>query len=92
MQLSAGGELPVAVASSALPTGAATEATLATLNAKTAGNLVPTAFDEVALTYVPSGAGAGQIQTAVYKLATVTVKTLTMSYDGSDRLSGVVAS
>lgn len=82
----------VAVASSTLPSGAATEITLAALNAKTAGGLVPVAFDEVVLTYVPSGAGVGQVATATYKLATVTVKTLTMSYDGSDRLSGVVAS
>lgn len=59
---------------------------------KMSGSLVPVAFDEVALTYVPSGAGVGQVATAVYKLAASTVKTLTMSYDGSDRLSDVVAS
>jgi len=67
-------------------------AELAELNTKLGGSLTPVAFDEVALTYVPSGNGVGEIQTAVYKLATVTVKTLTLSYDGSNRLSGVVAS
>ena len=79
-----------------LPTGAATESTLSTLNtnvaARLTGSFVPTAFNEVALTYVTVGNGIGQIQTAVYKLSGSTVKTLTLSYDGSDRLSGVVAS
>lgn len=79
----------VVVSSSALPTGAATEATIA---ARLTGSLVPKAYDEIDLTYVPSGAGVGQIQTAVYKLATVTVKTVTITYDGSDRISTVVAS
>lgn len=84
--------VPISAASLPLPTGAATQATLSTLNVKTAGSLVPTAFDEVDLTYVVAGNGIGQIQTAVYKLAASTVKTLTLSYDGSDRLSSVVAS
>lgn len=74
----------------------AAEASLASIDsniaARLTGSLVPTAFDEIDLTYVPSGPGAGQIQTAVYKLASVTQKTLTLSYDGSDRLSSVVAS
>lgn len=65
---------------------------LAALNARTAGSLVPVKFDEVDLTYVPSGNGVGQIATAVYKLVGSTVKTLTLSYDGSNRLSSVVAS
>lgn len=86
----------VIVDSSALPTGAATEATLASaqavLSTRLAGSFVPSAYDSVALTYVPSGNGVGQVQTAVYKLATTTVKTLTLSYDSSNRLSGVVAS
>lgn len=79
--------------------GGATEVTLDAvltqiqeINAKTAGSLAPVEFDEQVLTYVPSGNGVGEIQTVVYKLATVTVKTLTLSYDGSNRLSGVVAS
>jgi hypothetical protein len=50
------------------------------------------AYDEIVLTYVPSGNGAGEIQTVVYKLATVTQATLTLSYDSSNKLSGVVKS
>lgn len=82
-----------------LPAGAATAANqvleiadLDALNARIAGALVPYKFDEVDLTYVPSGAGVGQVQTAVYKLVGSTVATLTLSYDGSDRLSSVVKS
>lgn len=88
--------VPVSLASSPLPTGAATAANqaseIALLTARLTGSLTPVAFDEIALTYVVAGNGIGQIATAVYKLATVTVKTLTFSYDGSDRLSGTVAS
>lgn len=90
--------VPVSAAALPLPTNAAKEtgghlASIDTIiTARLTGSLVPTAFDEVDLTYVPSGPGAGQIQTAVYKLAAATVKTLTLTYDGSDRLSTVVAS
>ncbi len=59
---------------------------------KLTGSLVPTAFDEIDLTYVPSGNGVGQVQTAVYKLAASTVKTLTLTYDSSNRIATVVAS
>lgn len=55
--------------------------------------LVPTEYDEIALTYVGAGLdGEGQVATAVYKLATVTVATLTLSYNASDKLVGVVRS
>jgi len=54
------------------------------------GNLVPDIYDEIDLTYVPSGPGVGQIQTAIYKLQTLTIATLTLSYDGSNRLISVV--
>jgi hypothetical protein len=58
-----------------------------------ANSLVPEEYDEVELTYVaPGNDGEGQIATAVYKLATVTVATLTLSYDSQDRLVGVVRS
>lgn len=82
----------VAVASSTLPSGAATELTLAAINTRTAGSLVPISFNEVLLAYVVSGNGVGQVATATYLLSSTTVRTLTMSYDVSDRLSGVVAS
>lgn len=84
--------LNVNVASSVVPSGAATEVTLAAFSAKTAATFVAVPFDEVDITYVPSGAGVGQIATVVYSLLGSTVRTLTMSYDGSDRLSNVVAS
>lgn len=82
----------VIVDSSALPTGAATSANQSTILTRLSGSLVPTAFDEINLTYVPSGDGAGQVQTAVYKLATVTVATLTMSYNSDNNLTSVVKS
>jgi hypothetical protein len=76
-----------------LPTNAAEETggNLASLNTKTAGALVPVAYNEVDLTYITSGNGTGQIGTAVYKLASSTVKTLTLTYDSSNRLSTVVS-
>lgn len=59
--------------------------------ARLTGSLTPVAFDEVDLTYVVAGNGVGQIETATYKLATVVVKTVTLTYDGSDRLISAVA-
>ena len=47
-------------------------------------------FDEIALTYVPSGNGAGEVSTAVFKLASATVATLTLTYDSNNKLTGVV--
>lgn len=72
-----------------LPTGAATESTLSTLNAKSAGSLVPTAFDYVNLSYTGSN-----VTTVVYKTGGsggTTVKTLTLTYDGSNNLTSVTA-
>jgi len=105
IQSEAGAPFHVIVDSSALPTGASTSANQATEIAslssiatntanlsRLTGALVPTAFDEIDLTYITSGNGTGSIGTAVYKLATVTVKTLTLTYDASNRLSTVVAS
>lgn len=71
----------------------ATEATLTALIAKVPSALVPEQYDEIALTYVGAGLdGEGQVATAVYKLATTTIATLTLSYDASDRLTGVIRS
>lgn len=100
------GVLNVNTTSSVLPTGAATAANQTTeisrltdidtavtaLNVRTAGSLVPLAYNEIDLTYVVSGNGIGQIATAIYKLASSTVATLTMSYDASNNLSSVVKS
>lgn len=86
----------VTVVASALPTGAATSANQTTeitalnlFSGKTAAGFVPEKFDETVLTYVGA---TTNIDTVTYKLATVTVATLTLTYDGSDRLTGVVKS
>lgn len=55
-----------------------------------AGGLVSEKYDEIALTYVAAGNGAGQIQTATYKLAGGTVATLTLTYDAANKLIDVV--
>jgi hypothetical protein len=86
------GNVNVNTVSSTLPPGAATSANQATELTRLAGSLVPTAYNEVDLTYIVAGNGTGQVGTAVYKLASSTVKTLTLTYDASNRLSSVVAS
>lgn len=75
-----------------ISSGGSTEATLAAFSAKTAASLVPQAFSSVALTYVASGNGVGQVATAIYSQGASVVRTLTLLYDASNRLSGVVAS
>lgn len=77
---------PVSAASLPLPTGAATSANQSSILARLSGSLVPAAYDEIVLSYT-----GDNVTSAVYKLATVTVKTLTLSYTG-DRLDSVVAS
>lgn len=65
---------------------------IAELNARVAGNLVPETFDYINITYVTSGNGLGEIETVTYKTggaAGTTVATLTLGYDGSDKLSSV---
>jgi len=91
--------VPVSAASLPLPSGAATEATLANvqtavdaLNARTAGSLSPVEYDEQVISYVLAGNGIGEIFQIVYKSATVTVATVTLSYDSSNRVNGVVRS
>lgn len=56
------------------------------------GTLVPENYDNLVLTYVPSGNGAGQVQTVTYKLSTTTIATLTLSYDSGNNLTSVVRS
>lgn len=99
----------VTVASSALPTGASTsanqttanaslsaiEADIDALNARLAGNLVPETFDYIAVTYVAAGNGVGEIETVTYRTggaAGSLVATLTLAYDGSNRLASVTRS
>jgi len=62
------------------------------LNVNVLSGLVPTAYDYIALTYVPSGNGAGQIATATYNKGGsggTTVATLTMAYNASNQLTAV---
>jgi len=52
-------------------------------------------YNYIALTYVASGDGAGEIETVVYKTGGAggtTVATLTLGYDASDRLSTITKS
>jgi hypothetical protein len=56
------------------------------------GTLVPDKYDDIVLTYVPSGNGVGQIQTVTYKLSGGTIATLTLTYDSSNRLIEVMRS
>ena len=89
LRTDANGELQVDVLSSALPTGATTEATLLALSNKSAGSLVSEDFDYQSITYVGA---TSDINTVVYKIGGAggsTVATLTMAYDGSNRLSSV---
>lgn len=57
-----------------------------------AGSLVPENYDSVALTYVAAGNGAGKIETVTYKLDGDTIATLTLAYNGDDKLSTVTRS
>ena len=57
-----------------------------------AGSLPVPTYDQITLTYVAAGNGAGEIETATYKLATVTVATVTYTYDASNNLIDIVLS
>ena len=52
----------------------------------------PPDYDQIDLTYVAAGNGVGKIETVLYKKSSVTLMTLTLSYDSDDRLSSVVKS
>lgn len=66
---------------------AATEETLQSI----AGFNVPN-HDEISLTYVAAGNGAGEIETVTYKLSTVTQAVLTLAYDSNNKLTSVTKS
>lgn len=73
----------------------AIEADIDALNARLAGNLVPETFDYIAVTYVAAGNGVGEIETVTYRTggaAGSLVATLTLAYDGSNRLASVTRS
>lgn len=89
LAVSATGHALVDISSAVLPTGAATEATLAAFSNKSAGALVPEAFDYQDITYVGASTDVDQV---IYKsggAGGTVVATLTMGYDGSNRLSSV---
>jgi hypothetical protein len=57
-----------------------------------AGSLVTDKYNELELTYVASGNGVGEIETVIFKQDGTTVATLTLSYNGDNKLVGVVKS
>lgn len=62
------------------------------LQMKSISNLISSPYDEIALTYISVGNGAGSVGTVTYKLAGNTVNTLTLTYDVNNRLIDVVKS
>lgn len=65
----------------------AAQSTLEAIQAAIGGGLVDVQYDQIALTYD----GAGLLTVVRYYQASVLVCTLTLSYDGAARLTGVVA-
>jgi len=68
------------------------EATLALKVKGISGALVTDEYNEIVLTYIAAGNGAGEIETAVFKNNGTTVATLTLTYNASNKLSSVVKS
>jgi hypothetical protein len=66
-----------------------TSGTAAIGTVRVTNQLVPVNFDELVISYVGA---TTDISSVVYKLASSTVATVTLSYDGSNRLIGVVRS
>lgn len=67
-------------------------AIVAEFSEKSPSGFVTEEFDYVALTYVASGNGVGEIETATYKIdgaSGTTVATLTIAYDASNRITTV---
>lgn len=93
--VSGGTAVGVTAASLPLPTGAATQATLAAFSAKSQSNFINNPFDSTSITYVASGNGVGQIATVLFYLGGLSgtlVNTLTMGYNSSNQLISVVKS
>jgi len=49
-------------------------------------------YDEIDVTYIAAGNGAGEVGTVVYSFAAAPVATLTLTYDASNRLINVIKS
>lgn len=56
------------------------------------GNLVPEQYDEIDLTYVAAGNGAGEIGTVTYSLSGQVIATLTLTYNAQNKVSNVTRS
>lgn len=62
------------------------------VDATIVSGLIPEVFDYVGVTYVASGNGEGEVETATYKSGGSggdTVAVLTIAYDSSDRISSI---
>ena len=59
---------------------------------KAISGLVTVSYDNLVLTYVPSGNGVGQVQTVQYKVGSTVVATLTLVYDSSNNITSVTKS
>jgi len=75
------GSEPVVIASDQSP-----------IDVKVIGSLVPEHYDQIDLTYIIAGNGTGQIGVVVYKLLTVTIATLTLTYNASSQVISIVRS
>lgn len=53
------------------------------------GNLVPDKYDAIAITYVTSGNGVGEIETVTYSLLGSQIAVLTLSYNSDNKLINV---
>lgn len=69
--------------------GKATEATLSSFSSKTASGMVTVPFDEQVIAYVGA---TTDVDTVTYKNLGATVAVVTLTYDGQQRLTGVVRS
>lgn len=73
-----------------IASGDATQTTeLQEINNKLLGNVVPSDWDDINITYVTSGNGTGEIETVTYSLEGSPIVTLSLSYDSGNRLIGV---
>ena len=76
-------------------TGIPTNVTAGALHVLNFGTLVPSIYDYIALTYVASGNGEGEVETVTYKTggaSGTTVATLTLTYNSDDEVSTVTKS
>lgn len=58
-------------------------------------NFIQTSYDYIALTYVSAGNGAGEIETVTYKSggsSGTTIATLTITYNGDDKIETITKS